>query len=72
MLLSMNWIRDFVNLDGLDLDDLIHRFTLSTAEVEDVYHIERGYEDLIGKLNQVGASIRRVELPDGDALQRAN
>lgn len=42
------------------------------TEVEDVYHIERGYEDLIGKLNQVGASIRRVELPDGDALQRAN
>ncbi|MDD6265429.1 MAG: phenylalanine--tRNA ligase subunit beta [Clostridia bacterium] len=38
MLLSMNWIRDFVDLDGFDLDDLIHRFTLSTAEVEDVYH----------------------------------
>ncbi len=30
----MNWIRDFVDLDGLDLVDLIHRFSLSTAEVE--------------------------------------
>ncbi|MDR0883166.1 MAG: phenylalanine--tRNA ligase subunit beta [Oscillospiraceae bacterium] len=38
MLVSMNWIRDFVDLDGLDLDALIHRFTLSTAEVEDVLH----------------------------------
>ena len=38
MLLSMNWIRDFVDLDGLDIDALIHRFTLTTAEVEDVYH----------------------------------
>lgn len=38
MLLSTNWIREFVNLDGLDLDELIHRFTLSTAEVEDIYH----------------------------------
>lgn len=38
MLLSTNWIREFVNLDGLNLDELIHRFTLSTAEVEDIYH----------------------------------
>lgn len=38
MLVSMNWIRDFVDLDGLDIDALIHRFTLSTAEVEEVYH----------------------------------
>ena len=40
MLLSMNWIGDFVDLSGLDKKDLIHRFTLSTAEVEDV--IEKG------------------------------
>ena len=37
MLLSMNWISDFVDLSGLDKKALIHRFTLSTAEVEDVY-----------------------------------
>ena len=38
MYISMNWIREFVDLDGLDLDDLIHRFTLSTAYVDDVFH----------------------------------
>ena len=38
MLVSMNWIRDFVDLEGFDIDALIHRFTLSTAEVEEVYH----------------------------------
>ena len=38
MLISMNWIGDFVDLTGLDLENLIHRFTLSTAEVEDVIH----------------------------------
>ena len=38
MLVSMNWIRDFVDLDGFDIDALIHRFTLSTAEVEEVFH----------------------------------
>lgn len=39
MLLSMNWVQEFVNLDGLDLDQLIHRFTLSTAEVEEIQHL---------------------------------
>ncbi len=34
MYISMNWIRDFVDLDGLDLNKLIHQFSLSTAEVE--------------------------------------
>ena len=34
MLISMNWIRDFVDLDGLDTNELIHKFSLSTAEVE--------------------------------------
>ncbi len=34
MLLSMNWIEDFVDLSGLDRLDLIHKLSLSTAEVE--------------------------------------
>ncbi len=34
MFLSMNWISDFVDLSGLDKMDLIRRFSLSTAEVE--------------------------------------
>ena len=34
MFLSMNWISDFVDLSGLDKEELIHQFSLSTAEVE--------------------------------------
>ena len=34
MLLSMNWISDFVDLSGLDKLKLINQFSLSTAEVE--------------------------------------
>ncbi len=34
MFLSMNWIQDFVDLSGLDKSELIHKFSLSTAEVE--------------------------------------
>ena len=36
MFLSMNLIGDFVDLSGLDKKALIRRFTLSTAEVEDI------------------------------------
>ena len=34
MLLSMNWIEDFVDLSGLDKLELIQKISLSTAEVE--------------------------------------
>lgn len=34
MFLSMNWICDYVDLDGLDKMQLISKFSLSTAEVE--------------------------------------
>ena len=32
-----------------------------TTQVEDIHYVERGYEDLIGKLTALGAQIRRVE-----------
>ena len=39
MFLSMNWISDFVDLSGLDKMELIAKFSLSTAEVEnDIFH----------------------------------
>lgn len=36
MLISMNWISEFTDLSGVDIQELINRFTLSTAEVEDI------------------------------------
>ena len=35
-----------------------------TSEISNVKHIERGYEDIIGKLAGIGADIRVVEMPD--------
>ncbi len=40
MFVSINWIKDYVDLDGLDIKKLIESFTLATAEVEDI--IEKG------------------------------
>ena len=36
MYISLNWIKDYVDLDGIDLKKLINQFTLSCAEVEGV------------------------------------
>ena len=30
----MNWIKDFVNLDGIETEELIRKFNLTTAEIE--------------------------------------
>ena len=56
MLISMNWIGDFVDLSGLDLEALIRRFTLSTAEVEDIFHMGEDLKDVVaGKILSVEA-----------------
>ena len=36
MLISIDWIKDFVKLPNIDAKEMMTRFTLSTAEVEDV------------------------------------
>ena len=56
MFLSMNWIKDFVDLSGLDELSLINQFSLSTAEVEN--DIQFKGKDLCGV---VVAEIKSVE-----------
>jgi len=41
------------------------------TEVEDIYHVERGYEDLEQKLTMLGAHVRRVTLPDGAKVKKS-
>lgn len=38
MFVSMNWIQEYVDLANQDIESLIKRFTLSTAEVEDIFY----------------------------------
>ena len=55
MYISMNWIKDFVNLDGIPTEELIRKFNLTTAEIE-------GYE-IKGEQTQgvIFAKIQKVE-----------
>ncbi len=42
------------------------------TEVTDIHLIERGYDDIVGKLRALGADIRRTVVPDDDAVKKAN
>jgi UDP-N-acetylglucosamine 1-carboxyvinyltransferase len=41
------------------------------TEIEDIYHIERGYDNLVEKLRGVGADIKKVILPDPATYEKA-
>ena len=47
MKISLNWIGDFVDLKGVDYHELIKKFTLATAEVEEVYEVGKDVEGII-------------------------
>ncbi len=48
MYISMNWISDFVDLSGLNIDKLIHQFSLSTAEVEnEIFYKGRDLQGIV-------------------------
>jgi phenylalanyl-tRNA synthetase beta chain len=54
MFISMNWISEFTDLTGVNLKELIGRFTLSTAEVEDIYEYGKNIRDVVvGKIIEI-------------------
>ncbi|MBO4889639.1 MAG: phenylalanine--tRNA ligase subunit beta [Lachnospiraceae bacterium] len=63
MFVSMNWINDFVDLTGEDLEQLIRKFTLSCAEVEEIIYKGRDIENVV-----VGQIISCEAHPDSDHL----
>lgn len=65
MYISINWIKDFVNLDGLDVNEVISRFALATAEVEG---IEKKGENISGVI--VGEIKAVSEIPESKKLHK--
>ena len=54
MFISINWIKDFVDLDGIDVKDLIYKFTMSTAEVEGIVEYGKNTHGVVvGKVLKV-------------------
>ena len=69
MLVSMNWVQDFVDLSGLDIEKLIKRFTLSTAEVEDIIYKGR---DVSGVVVAKILSVENHPAPAESGCRREN
>ena len=54
MYISINWIKDFVDLEGIDVKELIYKFTMSTAEVEGIVEYGKDtYGIVVGKVLKV-------------------
>ncbi len=47
MLISIKWLKDFVNLDGIKVKEIIKRIGLSTAEIEDVYEYGKDFSGVV-------------------------
>ena len=42
------------------------------TEIGNVQYIKRGYDDIVGKLCALGASISEVTIPDSESVKQAN
>lgn len=42
------------------------------TEITDIFRIERGYDDIVGKLKSLGANIRKVVVPEKIDIKKAN
>lgn len=47
MKISLNWIKEFVDLGGISVEDMVTRFGLSTAEVEGVEYKGKDIENVV-------------------------
>lgn len=63
MKLSLNWIQNYIDLNGIPVEDLVKRLTLSTCEVEEVLHPFSDLDQLI-----VGRVESLQKHPDADRL----
>ena len=63
MKISLNWIKDYVNLDGITTEEIVDKLTMSGLEVEDYVDETKKYSGIIVGL------VKEVEKhPDADKL----
>ena len=63
MKVSLNWLKDYVNLDGISTAEIVSRLTMSGLEVEDVIDQNEIYKDFI-----VGYVEEKNKHPNADRL----
>lgn len=63
MKVSLNWLKEYVNLDGLSSSEIIDKLTMSGLEVEDYIDQLKVYKDFI-----VGLVTEKLKHPNADKL----
>lgn len=54
MYISLNWIKEFVDLNGINIEDLGNRFTMATAEIDGIVEIGKDINNVVvGKIISV-------------------
>ena len=54
MKISLNWIKDYVDLEGISTEEIVKRFNLSTAEIENVEYMgAKTHGVVFGKIVEV-------------------
>jgi len=64
--ISLNWIKDYVDLEGIDIKELWYRFTMSTAEVEEVEFVGQDIQKVV-----VGKVLSVIPHPESKKLKIA-
>ncbi|HZW39816.1 MAG TPA: phenylalanine--tRNA ligase subunit beta [Ignavibacteriaceae bacterium] len=63
MKISLNWLKDYIDLSGLSVDEISSKLTMSGLEVEDVYNEYEKYKDFV-----VGKVTHTEKHPNADKL----
>jgi phenylalanyl-tRNA synthetase beta chain len=54
MKISLNWIKEYINLDGISVEEIVDKLTMSGLEVEDVVNQNEIYKNfLVGEVKSV-------------------
>ena len=65
MKISMNWISDYVDISGLDMKELAYKFTMSTAEIEEVEYKGNDIKNVVA-----GKILTCEEIPESKKLHK--
>ncbi|WP_096153060.1 MULTISPECIES: phenylalanine--tRNA ligase subunit beta [Bacillus] len=65
MLVSYNWLKEYVDIDGISAEDLAEKITRSGIEVEGVATLNEGITGVV-----IGHVLEREQHPDADKLSK--
>jgi len=61
--ISLNWLKDYIDLSGLSVEEIVNKITISGLEVEDVEYQAKVFDNFV-----VGFVKERVKHPNADKL----